>query len=206
LQLGNVPVDDDAADADPDTTEEAEEAETIRRGRKSCMVHEVGALTSNQTLVKWLPGCRTITELLAATVEQRIQPSSEGAIVRVSYQTTVEVFWQGKTGKRTGRTLEEAFALENLAWCQNADRKDLGLRVKGCNKLDLDTIAASLYRKVKNANFHKTDFALALLAHDPATWQVPNYISEGLQWLAGQVSPSLSSPSGEQVGDVEIAL
>jgi len=25
-------------------------------GRKACMVHEAGALTSNQTLVKWLPG------------------------------------------------------------------------------------------------------------------------------------------------------
>ncbi|MDQ4626217.1 ATP-dependent nuclease [Janthinobacterium lividum] len=206
-QPGDVPVDDDAADADPDTTEEAEEVETVRRGRKACMVHEVGALTSNQTLVKWLPGCRTITELLAATVDQRTQPSAEGgnAIVRVSYQTTVEVTWQETTGNRTGRTLEEAFALQNLAWCQNVDRKDLGLRIKGCNKLDLDGIAESLYRKVKNANFHKTDFALALLAHDPAAWQVPSYISEGLRWLEGQVAPSLSPPAVEQAGDVEAA-
>lgn len=201
-----APADDDAADADPDATEEAEEAEAIRRGRKACMVHEVGALTSNQTLVKWLPGCRAIADLLAATINQRIQPRAEGgdALVRVSYQTPVEVTWQGATENRTGRTLEEAFALENLAWCQDADRKDLGLRVKGCNRLNIEGVAESLYRKVKNANFHKTDFALALLAHDPAAWKVPSYISEGLVWLEAEVAP-LPPAVEAAAGDVDAA-
>lgn len=198
--------DDDAADADPDATEEAEEAEAVRRGRKACMVHERGALTSNQTLVKWLPGCRTIADLLSATIDQRIQPRAEGgdALVRVSYQTPVEVTWQKTTENRTGRTLEEAFALENLAWCQDADRKDLGLRIKGCNRLNIETVAESLYRKVKNANFHKTDFALALLAHDPAAWKVPSYISEGLVWLEAQVAP-LPPEVEAAAGDVDAA-
>jgi predicted ATP-dependent endonuclease of OLD family len=188
---GEEPADEDDADADPDANEEAEEAEAVRRGRKACMVHEAGALTSNQTLVKWLPGCGTIAELIAASVDQRTQPrvAAGDALVRVSYQTPVEVTWRGATEVRTGRTLEEAFALQNLEWCQDADRKDLGLRVKGCNKLDLDGIAQSLYRKVKNASFHKTDFALALLAQDPAAWTVPSYILEGLHWLEEQVAP-----------------
>lgn len=68
-------------------------------------------------------------------------------------------------------------------------REDLGLRVRGCNRLDVDALAQSLYRKVKNATFHKTDFALALLAQDPEGWTVPSYISEGLQWLEEQVAP-----------------
>lgn len=202
---GEEPPDDDAADADPDVTEEAEEAETVRRGRKACMVHEIGALTSNQTLVKWLPGCRTITELLAATVDQRIQPRVEGsdALVRVCYQTPVEVTWREATESRTGRTLEETFALENLAWCQDADRKGLGFRVKGCNRLNIESVAESLYRKVKNANFHKTDFALALLAHDPAAWKVPSYISDGLLWLENQIAPSPPVAAGNPVGEVD---
>ena len=189
--LGEEPPDDDDADAKPDLTEAAEEAEMVRLGRKACMVHEIGALTSNQTLVKWLPGCRTIVELLTATVDQRIQPRAEGgaALVRVAYQTPVEITWRGTTEIRTGRTLEEAFALENLTWCQNSDRKDLGLRIKGCNGLDVNGIAESLYRKVKNASFRKTDFALALLAHDPTAWTVPSYISEGLRWLEDEVAP-----------------
>ncbi|TYQ14102.1 UNVERIFIED_ORG: AAA ATPase-like protein [Zoogloea ramigera] len=202
-----VPADDDYANAAPNATEEAEEAESVRRGRKACMVHEVGALTSNQTLIKWLPGCHTIANLLAATIDQRTQPRAEGgdALVRVSYQTPIEVTWQETTENRTGRTLEEAFALENLAWCQDADRKDLGLRVKGCNRLNIEGVAESLYRKVKNANFHKTDFALALLAHDPAAWKVPSYISEGLVWLEAQVAPSPPIALEVAAGDVDAA-
>lgn len=202
-----TPADDDAPDANPDVTEEAEEDEAVRRGRKTCMVHEVGALTSNQTLVKWLPRCRTIVDLLAATTVQCIQPRAEGgdALVRVSYQTQVKVTWRETTEHRTGRTLEEAFALENLAWCQNADRKDLGLRVKGCNQLSIGGVAESLYRKVKNANFRKTDFALALLAHDPNAWKVPSYISEGLIWLEAQIVPSPLVAVRADAGDVDTA-
>ena len=94
--------------------------------------------------------------------------------------------------------------MENLAWCQDADRKDLGLRVKGCYRLNIEGVAESLYRKVKNANFHKTDFALALLAHDPAAWKVPSYISEGLVWLEAQVAPSPPVALEAAAGDVDV--
>lgn len=185
------PADEDDADAEPDADEQAEETTVARRGRKACMVHEPGALTSNQTLVQWLPGCSTIAHLLAATAEQRTQPRhiAGEALVRVAYQTPVAVNWRGRTATITGRTLEEAFALQNLPWCQDLARADLGLRIKGCNQLSLDEIAQKLYRKVKSPNFHKTDFALALLAQDPATWTVPNYIADGLHWLEEQITP-----------------
>ncbi|WP_426170522.1 ATP-dependent nuclease [Pseudoduganella sp. R-34] len=190
-EAGEGELDEDDADAEPAIDDAGEEAEVIRRGRSACMVHEADAQTSNQTLVKWLPGRNTIADLLIATAEQRTQlrGAAGGALVRVSYQTPVEVTWRGATESRTGRTLEEAFALQNLQWCQNIERKDLGLRVRGCNNLDLAGIAESLYRKVKNASFHKTDFALALLAQDPNAWTVPSYISDGLQWLEEQVAP-----------------
>lgn len=188
---GEEPADEDDANAEPDIDEQAEEATAARRGRKACMVHEPGALTSNQTLVKWLPGCSTIVDLLDASVDQCIQPRTEAgdALVRVAYQIPVEVSWRGTTAAKMGRTLEEAFALQNLVWCQDADRAELGLRIRGCNQLSLDAIAQSLYRKVKNASFHKTDFALALLAQDPAAWAVPTYIADGLRWLEEQVAP-----------------
>lgn len=200
---GEQPPDEDDADANPVADEEAAEADAARRGRKACMVHEAGAVTSNQTLVKWLPGRSTIADLLAATVDQRVQARAANgdALVRVSYQTPVEVNWREATEVRTGRTLEEAFALQNLAWCQDADRKELGLRVKGCNNLDINGIAQSVYRKVKNASFHKTDFALALLAQDPAAWIVPSYISEGLKWLEDQVAPPPPAAAAPQATD-----
>lgn len=183
-------IDDDSADEDPD---DDEEAEAMRIGRSACMVHEAGALTSNQTLIKWLPGQTTINGLLAATVDQRIQLRGEenGALVRIVYQTPVEVTWRESTQSRTGRTLEEAFALQNLTWTQHLDRKDLGLRIRGRNRLDIEQMAERLYRKVKSSSFRKTDFALGLLAQDPTSWVVPAYISEGLQWLEDQVAPPL---------------
>lgn len=195
-------VDEDDANAEPDANEEADAA---RRGRKACMVHEDGALTSNQTLVKWLPGWGTIAELLAATIEQRIQPreAANDALVRVTYQTPVDVSWRGATEVRTGRTLEEAFALQNLAWCQDADRKDLGLRIRGCNRLDVGGISQSLYRKVKSTSFRKTDFALALLAQDPDGWIVPNYIAEGLRWLEDQVAPPIPAAAAPLAGNAD---
>jgi len=63
--------------------------------------------------------------------------------------------------------------------------------------------AQSLYRKVRTREFHKTDFALALLAHDPAAWTVPSYISEGLKWLEDQVAPPPPAVAAPQAGNAE---
>lgn len=158
----------------------------------ACMVHVDGAVTSNQTLIQWLPGCATIAELLAADDARRTQLRvvDGDALVRVTYQTSVEVTWGDTTIARTGRTLEEAFALENLDWCQGADRADLKLRLRGGANLTLDQIAERLHRKINSSNFHKTDFALALLAQDPTTWAVPRYIAAGLHWLEQEITPA----------------
>lgn len=158
----------------------------------ACMVHVDGAVTSNQTLIQWLPGCATIAELLAADDARRTQLRAvDGdALVRVTYQTSVEVTWGDTTIERIGRTLEEAFALENLDWCQGADRADLKLRLRGGANLTLDQIAERLHRKINGSNFHKTDFALALLAQDPTTWAVPRYIAAGLHWLEQEITPA----------------
>lgn len=157
----------------------------------ACMVHIDGAVTSNQTLIQWLPGYSTIAELLAADDARRTQVrTADGdALIRVTYQTRVEVTWGDTTAACAGRTLEEAFALENLDWCQGADRADLKLRVRGGANLTLDQLAERLHRKISGSNFHKTDFALALLAQDPTTWAVPRYIAAGLHWLEQEITP-----------------
>ena len=170
---------------------EAEEEQDGAAG-SVCMVHADGAVTSNQTLIQWLPGVRTIAELLATDEEGCTQPrvAVDDALVRVTYQTSVDVTWNGRTVRQAGRTLEEAFALENLVWCQAADQADLKLRVRGGGALSLEEIAERLHRKISGPSFHKTDFALALLAQDPTTWSVPHYIADGLRWLEREVAPS----------------
>lgn len=158
----------------------------------ACMVHVADAVTSNQTLIQWLPAHRTIADLLAATSERRTQARLEEghALIRVTYQSQVDVEWRGVSVPMTGRTLEEAFAFENLTWCQDADRADLKLRVRGNAGMDVAGLAERLHNRIKSSGFNKTDFALALLAQDPAAWTVPRYIADGLQWLEGEITPA----------------
>jgi hypothetical protein len=96
-------------------------------------------VTSNQTLLQWLPKCGTVAMLWEATDDQKTQARSEDseAIVRVAYQCRTNVTWAGETQALAGRTLEEAFALENLAWCQDIARKPLQLRIARSDNKDL---------------------------------------------------------------------
>lgn len=168
--------------------------------RTACMVHESGAVTSNQTLIQWLPALNTIADLLVATEAQRTQarPHPGGALIRVTYQKTIEATWRGRTVTLTGRTLEEAFALENLAYCQDAARAEIKLRIRGSANLTIEQLARRLHDRIKASGFNKTDFALALLAQDPASWRVPSYIVDGLRWLELEITPPVvTSPQSE---------
>ncbi|MBZ4415519.1 ATP-dependent endonuclease [Myxococcus sp. RHSTA-1-4] len=157
-----------------------------------CMAHKQGAVTSNQTLIHWLPGRTAIIDLLTATPENRTQPPTKNsqARIRVTYQTQVAVAWRGETEVLIGRTLEEAFAFENLDWCQDQQRADLKLFIRSKTPLSLQDLAEKIHKRVTRSSFKKTDFALALLAHEPVAWKVPTYIAEGLRWLQEHVTQS----------------
>jgi hypothetical protein len=148
-------------------------------------------------LIQWLPRRRTIADLFAVTPEEKIQPrAGEGtALVRVAYQYRTAVTWREETLQLAGRTLEEAFALENLPWCQANEQRDLGLRIPGAAGKDLSTLAERVHKRVKGSSFKKTDFALGLLGHQPDAWRVPTYIAEGLVWLEGEITPQ-EQPEG----------
>lgn len=102
--------------------------------------------------------------------------------------------WGGDTISLAGRTLEEAFALENLDWCQHKDRKPLQLRITKNDEKDLNELAGRIHKRVQAKSFSKTDFALALLAEDPVTWVVPQYIADGLRWLEAEIAPPEPEP------------
>lgn len=158
---------------------------------KACIAGHPGAATSNQTLLQWLPKCDTVAALWAAMAEQKIQArtNDNDALVRVAYQCRTDVIWGGETLALAGRTLEEAFALENLEWCQDKDRKPLQLRIAKADKMNLTTLAERIHKRVQTKSFSKTDFALALLAENPSSWSVPTYIAEGLSWLETEIAP-----------------
>jgi hypothetical protein len=89
--------------------------------------------------------------------------------------------------------LEEAFVFENMVWSQDRANKDLKLRVKSSDAPTLAVTAERVHKRIHGTNFNKTDFALALLSKDPASWTTPTYILEGLEWLHTQVVPPIAA-------------
>ncbi|OBB91394.1 ATP-dependent endonuclease [Mycobacterium sp. 852002-40037_SCH5390672] len=174
-----------AAGQDPD--EQADLTDDSDDYGPACMVDTPGAVTSNQTLRQWLPKMNTIAQLLNADEGAKSPPNPDGSagLVRVAYQTAESVSWQGETEERTGRTLEEAFALQNLAWTQSDAGKDLGLKIANADQLPIAQLHVKLYSRVRH--FDKTRFALSVIATLEPTWVAPAYIIDGLQWLRAKL-------------------
>ncbi|MQX92068.1 ATP-dependent nuclease [Sinorhizobium meliloti] len=200
----------DAAQEEPDLEAEDEEDEdeeaapaAAEKPGKACIAGHPGAATSNQTLLQWLPKCGTIETLWAATADDKTQARvhDNDALVRVAYQCRTDVTWGEDTAALAGRTLEEAFALENLEWCQQKDRRPLQLRIAKNDKKTLAELVNRIHRRVQAKSFSKTDFALALLAEDPTNWVVPVYIAGGLRWLEDEIAPP--EPELDEAGEAE---
>jgi predicted ATP-dependent endonuclease of OLD family len=193
------------AGVDEDEDEDGEAAGQLpaEKPGKACIAGHPGAATSNQTLLQWLPKCGTVAALWEATADDKTQvrANDNDALVRVAYQCRTDVTWGGDTLSLAGRTLEEAFALENLDWCQHKDRKPLQLRIAKNDEKDLGELAGRIHKRVQAKSFSKTDFALALLAEDPDSWVVPEYIADGLRWLEAEIAPPESEP--EHDGEAE---
>jgi predicted ATP-dependent endonuclease of OLD family len=93
-----------ANEAPNEDSPEAEEGEE-RTPRCACPVGTPGAVTSNQTLIQWLPRKSAIGELLAASVVEKTSSAGDNrAKFRVAYQTEYDVTWGDATERRAGRT------------------------------------------------------------------------------------------------------
>jgi predicted ATP-dependent endonuclease of OLD family len=179
---------------DHDEEEPGGKKKSKKRG-STCHAHEEGAVTSNQTLISWIPKKRSVAELWEVTAEQKTLLLSEGssAEVRVAYQTKVSVTVGAATSQLCGRTLEEAFGLENADWCQAEANRAVGLKLKRAPSSP-EELAKKLHDRVVGKNFDKTRFALEVLASGPLNgWKVPAYIAEGLSWLEAKVAHELEA-------------
>lgn len=68
--------------------------------------------------------------------------------------------------------------------------------------MPLADLASKIHTRVKGQHFKKTNFALGLLASSDATWVVPTYIQQGLDWLTQHVTivEEVSDGTAEVVG------
>ena len=178
---------------DEDTEFEIPNSETdqpsLKKSGKACLPTQPGALTSNQTLIQWLPRKQTVAELLNATDAEKLHEAEggNGFKIRVTYQIPTDVTWNDETARLCGRTLEESFGLENSVWCQAAAQRHLGLKLRG-NPANPGDLASGLHKRISGKSFDKTKFALGVLTERPANWNVPLYIKEGLCWLSSMIN------------------
>lgn len=179
---------------DSDTDEDEDGA------RSTCIPEMPDAVTSNQMLAQWLPGRNRIDELLGMDAAGKTIPADPYGLgaIRVTYPCSVDLTLNDEHLQRAGRTLEVAFAFDNLDWTQQAANTDLRLRVRAPR--DLEHLAKRLHEKVHSSGYKKTDFALALLAKDPGAWNVPRYIAEGLQWLETVLGVAIDDDEQEGEG------
>jgi predicted ATP-dependent endonuclease of OLD family len=163
---------------------------------EACTTDQSGAVTSNQTLKTWLPGRGDIKELLQLEPDCKLELAGpDGATVRVAYQTQTTATWKNESKPIAGRTFEEALAYENLVWSQDHANKALRLKVKDpTGTLELDALLQGIFDKVRVLD--KTEFALNLIDRK-VDWTCPNYIREGLQWLAEEICDLDTPPVAE---------
>lgn len=187
--VANAAEDDNEDDSTEfDVPGEGPGVEPQQRRGKACVADTPGAVTSNQTLIQWLPKKQTVAELLLASAAEKTEVTDDGSgsKVRVAYQISTNVEWAGSVAELCGRTLEEAFGLENTLWCQSNEQRHIGLKLRG-NLTTPTDLATGLHKRVTGKGFDKTKFALGVLAEDADSWHVPVYIKEGLVWLQEQI-------------------
>lgn len=197
----------DSFEVDEEDTAAPGTTKKMRKRGSTCHAHTKDAVTSNQTLISWIPKKRSVEELWAVIESDKIIEISggAGARVRVAYQAPIQVVFSDATSLLCGRTLEEAFGLENADWCQDEKNQSVGLKLKRAPKTP-EALAEALHKRVVSKTFDKTRFALEVLASGPeSAWKVPQYIAGGLIWLETEVAHEIEAEAAVVTGAAAIA-
>lgn len=158
-------------------------------------------LTSNPTLKTWIPEEENILNLLCKTDEEKTRNN-----IRVAYQTLspVHLFLTFSVNKfinntffvapyktenvikfKCGRSFEEAFIIDNFEFIFDKKKSLISIHnniKKYSDKNDILNNSFEIYSYIDRNN-KKTDFTFDLLMNQEH-WNVPDYIEEGLLWLA----------------------
>jgi putative ATP-dependent endonuclease of OLD family len=147
--------------------------------RKTCPTDTADAVTSNSTLLNWLPKKRLISELLACTDEEKFDTD----LIRVAYQIKED----GST--YVARSLEEAIINRNKTFFNSQYKvEEVDKSVQDSFSLLKDKDLSKTPYDLAPASGEKTDFTFDLMTFNETEtkleWKVPKYIEEGLVWLA----------------------
>jgi len=160
--------------------------------------------TTNPTLKDWLPKKSKFDELAKLPLDKKVVEAGPLSAVRVAYQIKIQKKLVGEPASVIEvypSTFEDSLALENEDYFKSL--KGFGMTKKfrdAFSKLpSWDAVAEELYVALEGGN--KASFALDVLSGDGfEKITVPDYISEGLQWLEKRLRTNKSDVLPE-VGD-----
>jgi putative ATP-dependent endonuclease of the OLD family len=143
----------------------------------ACQVSPISdnKFTTNETLKQWLPNKTTIKDLTSSTNNEKTQGN-----IRVCYQTNEDGF--------IGRSFEESFINTNKALLLSEFTKEDKTKIVIKNRfsfLKSHTLENDI--PTPSSSKVKTNFTFDIMSFDEekyGDWKVPEYINEGLIWLA----------------------
>lgn len=154
---------------------------------EECITSEANAITSNPTLKEWIPKKITIKDLCKCGSEEKF----DGEYIRVAYQIT-----EHEESSYLARSLEEAIINKNLEFFRSQINQENGniKKIKSFFTLINSHSSENLLIKTPwelrpKSSVTKTNFSFDLMTFNEKEtkkrWEVPLYIKEGLEWLAG---------------------
>jgi predicted ATP-dependent endonuclease of OLD family len=146
-----------------------------------------GQVTTNATLKDWLPKESGFDTLIDMKPDDKIMEHDPLFAVRVAYQTSVTKKEGGEPPTEIQvfpSTFEDSMVLQNVDFFKTLQGNDLTRKFREALETasDWNAAAESLYNALQSGS--KASFALDVLSGDGFdNLCVPNYISEGLEWL-----------------------
>lgn len=156
----------------------------VKNGSKTLPVRGKGLVTNNDTLKGWLP-CEEYLDKLIDLDDTKKQ----NGYLRVAYQHEMKIQYKGKDVKVIPYTLEDAIGLTNVDLFDK-EVKGVGMVRKfhdAVQKVNVEECQKEMFQALTSSK--KAEFAIDLLLSDKfESLKTPDYISEGLNWLKGQIS------------------
>lgn len=162
--------------------------DSVKSNNEKCCVGNIEAVkTSNAVLKEWLPAKENLSELISCSDEDK----TLNGLIRVAYQNAEN------GDSYIGRSFEEAFiSINKRLFDSSTNVKD----DTGKQNIIYHKNLFGLFKRISYADFilkspddlspkssTKSNFAFDILSFDEEVygeWNVPNYIKEGLEWLA----------------------
>lgn len=158
--------------------------------KKVAPARKSGQKTRNATLKKWHPLKEDLDELLDLPAADKVKTYIDDKFaIRVAYQIPVQVSVKGAAAAEAlANTLEDALVLANLELFEKLPGDGLiaDFREVVETSETLPDLSKALFESIPRSA-PKAEFALDLLAVEADKFNVPQYIDEGLIWLAAEI-------------------